>query len=293
MRITHNISLAVGIFCFCAPTVLRAELLSQALLSFPASTKSLEYDNLAQLRRLPNYQTLRKQYSGASLERAQATLATLGITEESIQEVVSTVGSADFYGIVSGSFSGIQAGRRAAKVGFHQLLVGKEQAQCSATGVCVMFLEDSLAAFGGAKELQAMLQARQGTSPRLGAETAISELLSKADLRAPVIGIAPGSDLSAWIGDGVANGLLSQADLSKLLDNISLFQYSVKIDDRAHVNLNLACASSLAAVALRGSLSALNAMHSLSNGDAASTFEHLTVSSNEKLVHLTLDARIN
>ena len=32
---------------------IHAELLSQALLSFPASTKSLEYDNLAQLRKLP------------------------------------------------------------------------------------------------------------------------------------------------------------------------------------------------------------------------------------------------
>jgi hypothetical protein len=290
-RITF-LSLAIGLLGSCTSARMQAELLSQALLSFPAYTQSLEYDNLAQLRKLPDYAKLRQQYSGASLDRAEATFSKLGITEDKIEEAVSTIGSADLYGIVSGSFSGVEAGKRAVKAGFRQLSLGDKHIFCSDVEVCVLFLEDSVAAFGKVNDLKAILQARQGVTQRLGGKTPISELLAKADLHAPVIGVAPGSELNNFIGDDIPSGYLSKANISKLLATISLFQYSVRLDDKAHLSLNLACATSLEATALSQSLSALNALHAISAGDDTANFDHLTASSTEKLVHLTMNVNL-
>jgi hypothetical protein len=292
MRRTTFLSLAIGLLGFCASALMQAELLSQALLFFPASTQSLEYENLAQLRRLPNYAKLRQQYSGSSLDRAEATFSKLGITEDKMEEAVSTIGSADLYGIVSGSFSGIEAAKRAAKTGFRQLSLGDKHVFCSDIEVCVLFLEDSVAAFGKVNDLKAILQARQGITQRLGGKTPISELLAKADLHAPVIGVAPGSELNSFIGDDIPSGYLSKANLSKLLATISLFQYSVRLDDKAHLNMNLSCATSLEAAALSQSLSTLNALHSISASENTASFDHLAASSNEKLVHLTMDVSL-
>ena len=298
MQNAPAIFFAIGLLCFCPSAMLRAELLSQALLSFPASTKSLEYDNLAQLRRLPSYETLRRQYSGESLDRVKTTFSKLGIAEESMQEVVSAFGSSSekLYGIVSGAFSGLQASQPGATPGMRRVAIGNRRAQCSSAGVCVIFLEDSLAAFGGADVLAEMLRVREGTSPRLGAKTQLGELLAKADFRAPVIGAAPGSDLAAWIGDGIPKGLLSDANLARLLENISVFEYSVKLGRKAHLNLNLECASTQTAIAVRESLRAVNALQSVagnfSSGNAPPPFENLTVGSSEKVVNLALDAAI-
>jgi hypothetical protein len=291
MRRPTFLSLAIGLLGFCTSALMHAELLSQALLFFPASTKSLEYENLAQLRKLPDYAKLRQQYSGAALDRAEATFSKLGITEDSIAEAVSTIGSADLYGIVSGSFSGIEARKQAAKTAFRQLTLGNKNVYCSDTEVCVLFLEDSVAAFGKVEDLKAILRARQGITPRLGEKTPISDLLAKADLHAPVIGIAPGSELNNFIGDDIPGGYLSKANLSKLLATISLFQYSVRLDNKAHLNMNLSCATSLEAAALSQSLSTLNALHSISSSDTAS-FDHLAANSSEKLVHLTMDVSL-
>ncbi len=52
-----------------------AGIVGDALFSFPAQTEYLEYDNLVALRKLPNYNTLRKEFSGKPLEEARIVLA--------------------------------------------------------------------------------------------------------------------------------------------------------------------------------------------------------------------------
>lgn len=294
MRERFGIYIAIVLLGSWFPTALRAELLSQALHTFPAGTRSFEYDNLAKLRSLPDYATLRAEYSGPSLDRVKTVFSQLGITEQSIQEILTGTGSTGSYGLVSGNFGAVRSGGRIPKPGLHSMLIQTERAQCSNAGVCVLFLDDSVAVFGRASDLLAMLQARRGAAPSLNTNAPISTLLSKADLTAPVIGLAPGSQLSTWIGDSIPKSLLS--DSSRILSSIRLFQFSVKFDQKAHLTANLECVSSVAAVSLRESLAAISALHSLvanfSDGASSTQFENLTASSNENFVRLGLDVSI-
>lgn len=287
------ILLAAGLCCVTGSLRLQAELLSKALLCFPASTKSVEYDNLAQLRKLRDYGRLRKEYSGAPLERAQATFLKLGISEGSIAEIVSTIGSANFYGLVSGTFSGTEAAKHASEQGFEQRSTNGQNVYCAKNGACVAFLEDSLAAFGEADAIKAMIEARQGIGRRMGGGTEISALLEKADLRAPVIGVARGTELAGIIGDGVPVTFLSPENMAKLLGSVGLFQYSVKLDSRAHLDLHVACQSAIGATAFSQTLSAVKALQSVAKMDwGIPEFDHMDVSSEQNAVHLRVDVNL-
>ena len=135
----------------------KAEIISQALLSFPAQTQYLEYDNIARLRNLPDYPALRQRFSGKPLEDARVALRQLGIREDQVQEVVSGSSSSAFYVLIAGTFSEASAKRHATAT---KLL--DTHAYCPGKSGCVVFLEDSLAAFGTPSELKDIVQAHEG-----------------------------------------------------------------------------------------------------------------------------------
>jgi len=268
-------------------------LLSQALSSFPQSTNSLEYDNLTELRKSPEYTALRRQYSGAAFKRIESLFSKIGITEERAQEIVTGSGASGFYGMVRGSFNSTQVLNKRLQSGVSLSPVGNRQALCSGEGLCVLFLPDSVAAFGSVNDLNTILDVRAQQSAPLAGNKTITQLLAKADLGAPVIGIGPGSELIDWISTGMVKELSSQLSGTPALNTVSVFQYSVRVSSKARVNMYFDCSSSLAANSLSLSLRSLSALSSFAAklGSKGSTlpFENVSVSASENRVHLTLD----
>jgi hypothetical protein len=98
-----------------------AVLLQEAITAFPAQTTSLEYDALGKLRKLPDYQNLRKQYSGEGLDHAQRDLALLGVSEEQLREVITASGPNGFFGLMAGNFQLDAVAKEAAKHGMTKI----------------------------------------------------------------------------------------------------------------------------------------------------------------------------
>jgi hypothetical protein len=167
---------------------------------------------------------------------------------------------------------------------------------CSGDGLCVLFISDSVAAFGNAGDVKRMYNLRHGQSASLAAKTPVARLLATADLSAPIIGVAPGSELTSWTGNALTKQLSSQLDGIPALGTVSLFEYSVTLGSKARVNMYFDCSSSLAASTLSLSLRSLNALSTweagLANSGATLPFRDVTVGANENRVHLTLETAI-
>jgi hypothetical protein len=280
--------------CFAA-TVLQAQLLPEAAAAFPAQTISLEYDSLSKLRLLPNYQSLRKQYSAEGLQRAQKDLLLLGISEDQLSEVVTAAGPNGFFGMLAGSFQLAAVTKEAARHGFVPSILEDGPAFCSKDGNCFLFLtqEDGRAFFGGIELLRAVSEVRQGRAPSLQSNPTFMDLQSRMDPQSPVLGFAPGREISDWIGGGIPQPIAARLDLTRLFSSIQTFGYSVKLDSKAHVGLSLICSSEQAGTILRDALSAAGGLQraaAMAAGSSALPFDNLTVHSSGRLVAVNLDA---
>jgi hypothetical protein len=270
---------------------------SQALFSLPQTTISIEYDNLAQLRKSPEYTALRGQYSGASFKQVESLFSKIGIIEANVQEIATASSGSNLYGIVRGTFNGTQVMKQQLQSGVSLSSLRNQQALCSGDGLCVLFLANSVAVFGSIGDLETILDVRDHQSEPLAANRPIAQLLAEADFSAPVIGVAPGDELTSWISTGLAKELSSQLSGSSALNTVRLFQYSVTLGSKARVNMYFDCSSSLAAGALAVSLRSLNALSSFasrfaSNGSALA-FENVSVSASANYEHLSLDTAIH
>jgi len=272
---------------------LGAEIVSQAMLAFPAKTESIEYDNLYELRRLPNYNALRQRFAGKQLDDAKAALAKLGINESQVHEIVMGTSPAGFYGLVAGTFSGSQVVKSAEKNGIWPHVADDEKIFCPKGTSCVVFLEDSLAAFGPLEQLKIILETRLGVTPRLGSNAEVASLMSGTQSRFPVRGVVYGSQLNSVIADALQDGSGLHIDWSQFTSNISAFSYSVSMDSKAHVVARLLCKSPATAGVLRQMLGAVGGVQSVASKvgkDAASMpFQILEVSTAGDLVDLKMD----
>src|ERR1700761_8634011 len=102
MRVTLA---ALSAVCSLLPG-LRAQIIPESLQDFPAQTESLEYDNLAALRALPNYEALKQRFSGKPLQRLKTALTQLNVPESQVSEIVMANSPNNFYGLISGTFDG-------------------------------------------------------------------------------------------------------------------------------------------------------------------------------------------
>jgi hypothetical protein len=279
----------------CGAALLHGQLLSEAVLAFPAPTSSLEYDNLTTLRLLPNYRSLRRQYSGEGLQRVRKTLLSLGIAEEQLGEVVTASGPGGFFGLIAGTFHAAAAAREAVKRGMTQSALEDGPVFCSKDEVCFFFptREEGRAWFASLAQLRAISDVRQGRAPSLRSNASFMSLFNRMEPHAPVFGFAPGRELASWIGDGIPEPISSRLDLAGLFTTIETFGYSVKLDSKAHVSLTLVCSSETAGLVLRDTLSAASGLQraaALAAGSAALPFENMVVSSSGRLVAVNLDA---
>jgi hypothetical protein len=276
---------------------LQAELLPEALPAFPAQTTGLEYDALSTLRALPNYRSLRKQYSGEGLQRAEKDLLLLGISEDQLSEVVTAAGPNGFFGLLAGGFHAASAAREAARHAMAQSALEDGPVFCAADGFCFLLPngEEGRVFFGTLAQLHAISDVRQGRAPSLRANATFTTLIGRMEPHAPVFGIAPGSEIGQWIGDSIPPALSSRIDVSRLFSGIEVFAYSVKLDSKAHVALSLFCTSEQSASLLKDALSAASGLEraaAMAAGSASMPFNNMTVGSNARMVAVNLDAPI-
>jgi len=280
---------------FGAAALLHGELLPEAVLAFPAQSSSLEYDNLTTLRLLPNYRSLRQQYSGEGLQRVRKTLLSLGIGEEQLGEVVTASGPGGFFGLIAGTFHSAGAAREAVKHAMTQSALDDGPVFCSKDEVCFFFPthEEGHAWFASLAQLRAISDVRQGRAPSLRNNVSFMNLFNRMEPHAPVFGFAPGREIASWIGGSIPEQISSRLDLASLFSTIETFGYSVKLDSKAHVGLNLVCSSETAGVVLRDTLSAASGLQraaALAAGSVALPFENMVVASSGRLVAVNLDA---
>jgi hypothetical protein len=278
-----RLTLALGLFSL----ALHAQIISEALSAFPTQTESVEYDNLALLRALPNYDALRQQFSGKPLEHAKAALAKLGIPESEVSELVIGASPGTLYGLLGGTFNGSLAAKVAGKKGILPLRLEDSQMFCPGVGTCLVFFEDDLAAFGTPGELKTMLQARQGFIASLSLNGVLVRLLNNTDSLAPVRGVASGSQLDAALTSELRDKLGTQMAWTQFSSGISVFAYSVTLDARAHVAALLECKSPLSAALLKQMLSMLANLQAIA--PASLPFQNLQVSTSDNLIDLKMD----
>src|ERR1700722_18307371 len=252
----------IGALIWFAATALQAQLLPEAVAAFPAQTTSLEYDALSRLRLLPNYRSLRKQYSGEGLQQAQKDLLALGVSEDQLSEVVTASGPKGFFGLLAGSFHTAAVAREAAKHGIAQNTLADGPEYCTKDGTCFLVIaqEEGHAFFGTSEQLRAISEVRQGRAPSLETNTTFMDLKSRMDPQSPVQGFAPGREISDFISGSIPPTISSRLDLNRLFSSIETFGYSVKLDSKAHVGLNLICSSEQAGTILRDALSAASGL---------------------------------
>jgi hypothetical protein len=285
----------ITLLVWLAGSVAQAQLLLEATAAFPAQTTSLEYDSLATLRKLPNYSSLRKQYSGEGLQRVQKDLLSMGISEDQLSEVVTAAGPHGFFGLLAGSFHLASVARESAKHGIAPNAMEDGMVYCSKDSTCVLLLqtEEGHAFFGTLEQLHAISDVRQGQAPALGTNAAFVDLQSRMDQKSPVRGFAPGREIGEWIGPSLPQAVSSRLDLPRLFSSIEDFGYSVKLDSKAHVGLNLICSSEQAGTVLRDALSAASGLAraaAMAAGSAALPFDKMAVSSSGRIVAVNLDA---
>jgi hypothetical protein len=292
-----NKVLSVSALLWFAAFGLQAQLLPEAVAAFPAKTISLEYDALAKLRLLPAYAGLRKQYSGEGLQRAQKDLLLVGVSEGQLTEVVTAYGPNGFFGMLSGNFHALAVTKEAARHGIPQTSLEDGPLFCMNEGTCLLLIakEDGRGFFGTKAQLQAISEVRQGRAPSLETNPVFVDLNSRMDQQAPVLGFAPGTEISQWIGSGIPQSIAARLDLSSLFSNIQIFGYAVKLDSKAHVGLNLICSSDGAGTLLKNALSAASGLEraaAMAAGSSALPFDNMAVQSSGRLVAVNLDAPI-
>lgn len=239
-----------------AAPLLRAGIVEEALFSFPANTEYLEYDNLAALRKLPEYKQLREKYSNKSDQEAVALLRQLGVAEAQVREVMNASDAKQQFGLLSGSFGSRVLSKRAASRQYASTALGN-QIFCVGGETCLVFLQDSLAAFGSPFELERILQVRRGVVSRLSSNVEVLRLLNANSTAAPVRGVLVGSQLQSGIASVVPAWTNSKASAAELTSRITGVGYSVVFDNKAHVSATIDCSSTAAAFLITETVSAL------------------------------------
>lgn len=278
-----------------AANTLDAQALGEAGLVMPAQTQALEYENLAALRNLRDYAALRQQFAGMVLGNAQRAVADLGIQEGQVDEIVLGSTPEDVYTLFAGNFSGSATANDALRKNISRVEVDGTTMLCPRAGSCVLFLEDSVAAVGTAKQLLMMLEARQGIRPSLASNRDLVDLITATDRRAPVRGAALDSQLNNVIANafsGTAAKAIPWASYSTLIDK---FSYSVRFDTKAHVTARVECKAGIQAALLRQMLGALSAAEfavKAAEDEANRPFENVRLSLSDRIVELKMDAPI-
>jgi hypothetical protein len=167
---------------------------------------------------------------------------------------------------------------------------------CAGRGTCILFLEDSLAAFGTLSSLKEILEVRQGFSLRLNSNRDSASLLDKTQRHAPVRGVLFGSQLNTTVSDLFGGWVGLKSGWPLLSANISAVSYSVELDSKAHVDAAIQCTSKSTAALLSTTLNALCSLNSIASLPVRSAgsppFQIMQVSSSSDIISIKADCAL-
>ncbi len=256
----------------CCPTLTRSQdVVSDAVAWLPPGTIALEYSDATALRGLPDYQTLRRHFLGRNLQSLENSLATIGIAESDINQLVLAWQSGNgkafqLEGLATGTFDPDVMAQRASAAGIKPANVDGSKAYCVAAGssqTCVVVLQGSLGIFGPLPVLNAMLQARAGTGSGLAGGGNLAALVQGARANAPIWGVALGSAVSKWFESWMPAGNSLQMNWGTAFRDVSSLSYRVNAGDDIDLRVKLMCASDQAAASLSQLMQGLKLIQSM------------------------------
>ena len=159
--------------------------------------------------------------------------------------------------------------------------------------VQALFTPDSGSASATAGDIGSDITGFFSSFSSLETNPTFADLESRMDRQSPVVGFAPGSEISEWIGSSIPPVISSHLGLNSLFSGIQNFGYSVKLDDKAHVGLNLICSSEQAGTLIKDALSAASGLEraaAAAAGPSSLPFNNMAVQSSGRLVAVSLDA---
>jgi hypothetical protein len=244
------------------------DLMNEIVVSLPPNTVRIEFVSLGKLRQLPDFSNLRQQFVGPRLSALQRSLEELGLGEADVDQIVlawqpigkasDAVDPADVDadgGTVANKWpsflDGLAAGRFDAKViaeharARHVSMTSfsGRSAYClqKGTSTCVVFLNESLAVFGGRKSLSEILYARDGGGANLIFSPKLLELLQDTPAEASIWGIAIGPAAAEWFKAWLPGKDDLRLDWPRMLKSVEAFHYSVVAGEKLRVDIRLEC----------------------------------------------------
>ncbi len=275
------------------------DFVTMALSGLPPQTLRVEYSSPAQLRKLPNYQTLRLKFLGPRLQQLEATLDQIGIHEDNIDELMTGWKPGDkemdLYGYASGHFDQKEVANRAAAQNLTPTPISGQQAYCltaGVAGVCVVILDNSLGAFGPLGTLTNLLDAHSGQAPNLNSDPRFASLLGDVDKSSPVWGVAVGPAVADWFGGWMANQNTLKLDWGQVFAKVDSLTYSIDVADKVNLAVKLNCSAPADASTLRQILDGLKMAQSLAwqaqNPNNPNPFSAMNIDSHDKQIALQI-----
>jgi hypothetical protein len=294
-----NAILGAAVLAMTAASSLAQGVVKEAMATFPMDTSRLEYSSTAKLRQLPDYATLHERYLGPSLRTLETQLATLGIRETDINEIVlgwSMIGGKlTMEGLAAGQIDPQIMARDAAAQGVAATPLGSASAYCFGTtdsATCVTPLGRSLGAFGTLDALKSMLDVRGGQAPALSSAASFSGLVQRDTKDAPIWGVAVGSAIEDAFKGWMPAQKNLPIDLGTVFKNVQSLAYNVQPTDRVHLSVEMSCTSAQAAANLHQGFDELRLFQKVAwqqqFPNTLNPFDDLTVSVNGEAVLLSL-----
>lgn len=245
----------------CARELYGQQLGREALSSFPADTNQITFSNLAQLRSLPDYPSIRQRMFNQQLNNLQEFLRSMGVDpEKDVDEAMlgwrgepSNVGG--YFGLAAGRFLAAKIHdsfvrnklpvREYQGVELYAYGSGEDAADLFFT-----FLNSSMAAFGRLGDLRAILDVRAGEHAALDSRQMFVNGEAELEGTAPQWGIATGKAAANLAAPWLTSGGKFPVDPSAFSGTLRAVLYRVEWDNGFTAKLAVLCQNSESASAL-------------------------------------------
>ncbi len=236
------------------------DLVRDALGRFPRLTSHFEVCELARMRTLAAYATLRERFMGGDVRQLAASLETLGVRDENVDRLVLGAGPGpqglQLYGEAQGRFDLPKIVLNATAAGVEPLRINGVPVYCfggSSNSQCIAILDEARGVFGPRDMVDFMLYATPETDS-LAKDPVVAARAAGAPADATIWGIATGPAVAEWVHVVMPMPAEGQSSLAPALSNVVSISYEVRAGQKATLTADLTCTSAESAAGLRQSL---------------------------------------
>ncbi len=254
---TRILTIALSLACAFAALLLPARLAAdqlpgEALNTFPADTLQVSFTNLATLRTLAVYPQIRQRILNRQLRAFEDFLRPMGIEpERDIDEIMlgwrgEMVGPSGYLGMAAGRFQPNLIQQYVERTGIPVQQYDGANIYAFGSGggaddLFFTFFDGTLAGFGRAGDLKAMLDARQGSINALNSNSDFVNWQGELDGTAPQWGILNGKSAGNLAGAWLAPSGQSRVDMTSLGKSVRALLYRVQWDTGFTATLFMIC----------------------------------------------------